>query len=70
MDVNRSMHDLFAARLEKVEMAVFGQWVLGHVEAKRCAVHILNKIFEFLNLNAQVLEGQSQVIQVRDRLID
>jgi hypothetical protein len=70
MDMNRSMHNLLAAGFEKVEMAVFGQWVLGHIEAERCAVHILHKIFELLNANAQILEGQSQVIQVRDRLID
>jgi len=70
MDMNWPMHDLLAAGFEKVEMAVFGQRVLGHIEAKRRAVHILHKILELLDPNAQILECQPQVIQVRDRLID
>jgi hypothetical protein len=52
MDVDWSMHNLLTARFEKVEMAVFGQWVLWHIEAKGCAVHILNKVLKLLNPDA------------------
>lgn len=39
-NVHRSGYNLFAARLEKVEMVFFVQRILGHIDGARHRIHI------------------------------